>query len=82
MIAAAALGRATHNFGAALTEKPDVAIYLLLPNEDIGNTTLLRESDNERDYLAETATGPKLIKLRKNEGEWFVSLIEKLHDAQ
>lgn len=80
VIAAAALGRATHNFSAALTDKPDVAIYLLLPDEGIRDTTLLRESELERDYLAETKDGPKLIKLRRGDKEWFVSLIEELHE--
>jgi len=80
VIAAAALGRAAHNFQAALTEKPDVAIYLLLPDEGLGNTTLIKESETERDYLADTKDGPKLIKLKKGEKEWYVSLVEKLHE--
>jgi hypothetical protein len=80
VIAAAALGRATYNFKAALTEKPDVAVYLLLPDEGIGQTTLLRETETERDYLADTKDGPKLIKLKKGEEKWFVSLVEKLHE--
>ena len=67
------------NFKAALTDKPDVAIYLLLPDEELGNTTLLRESETERDYLADTKEGPKLVKLKKGEKEWFVSVVEKLH---
>jgi len=79
VVAASMLGRATHNFHAALTDKPDVAIYLLLPNEGLGNTTLIREADTERDYLAETKDGPKLIKLKKGEHEWFVSMEEPLH---
>jgi hypothetical protein len=77
---AAALGRAAHNFKAALTDKPDVAIYLLLPNEDLGTTTLLREADTERDYLAETKDGPKLVKLKKGDKEWYVALEEPLHE--
>lgn len=80
VVAAAALGRATHNFNAALTDKPDVAIYLLLPDEELGNTTLLRESPDERDYLADTKDGPKMIKLKRGEKEWYVSLIEELHE--
>lgn len=79
VVSAAFLGRATGNFKAALTDKPDVAIYLLLPDEGLGNTTLLRESETERDYLADTKDGPKLIKLKKGEKEWFVSVVEKLH---
>jgi hypothetical protein len=79
VVAASLLGRATRNFHAALTDKPDVAIYLLLPNEGLGNTTLVRESELERDYLAETSEGPKLIKLKKGQREWFVSMVEPLH---
>ena len=77
---AAGLGRAAINLKAALTDKPDIAIYLLLPEEKIGKTTLLRERDNERDYLAETKDGPKLIRLRKGEKEWFVVEVETLHE--
>ena len=75
----AALGRATRNFQAALTDKPDVAIYLLLPEEEIRQTTLLRETDTERDYLAQTKTGPKLVKLKKGPEQWFGALTEELH---
>lgn len=80
VLAAAAFARASHNFAAALTEKPDLALYLLLPDEGIGQTTLLREQDTERDYLAETNDGPKLIKLKKGESEWYVSVVEQLHE--
>lgn len=79
VIAAALLGRATHNFQAALTDKPDVALYLLLQEEEIGQSTLIRESETERDYLAETKEGPKLVKLKKGDAEWFVSVVEDLH---
>ena len=78
--AAAFLGRATLNIKAALTDKPDIAIYLLLPEEQIGKTTLLRDLNTERDYLAETKDGPKLIKLKKGEKEWFVLSMEKLRE--
>jgi cell division protein FtsL len=80
VIAASALARATHNFRAALSEKPDIAIYLLLPEEEIGRTTLLKSSETERDYLAETKHGPKIVKLRKGEKEWYVSYVERLHE--
>lgn len=75
------LGRAAHNFQAALTQKPDVAIYLLLPDEEIGRTTLLRETETERDYLADTKDGPKLIRLKKGDKVWFVSFTERLHES-
>lgn len=78
--AASAFARASRNFAAALTDKPDLAIYLLLPEEEIGQSTLLREQDTERDYLADTKDGPKLIKLKKGEKEWYVSLVEPLHE--
>jgi len=77
---AAALGRATLNIKAALTDKPDIAIYLLLPEEEIGKTVLLRESENERDYLAETKTGPKLVRLKKGEKQWYVEEIQTLRE--
>lgn len=79
VIGAAGLARATLNLDAGLT-KPDLAIYLLNPDEEIGETTLLREKEHERDYLAETKDGPKLIRLKESEnGEWYVALKEPLH---
>jgi len=54
----AILGRVTLNLKAALTDKPDIAIYLLLPDQELGQTTLLREiGDSERHYYAETKEG-------------------------
>tara|TARA_B100000315_G_scaffold207068_1_gene201713 strand:+ start:1117 stop:1404 length:288 start_codon:yes stop_codon:yes gene_type:complete len=76
---AAGIGRATMNLGAALTEKPDIAIYILLPDEEIGKIEVLREEETERHYMAETKEGPKLIILKMGEKEWYVSHIEKLH---
>ncbi len=78
--AAAGLGRATINLKSALTDKPDIAIYLLLPDEEIGKTTLLREEDDERHYLAETKNGPKLVILKMGEKEWYVSSVESLRE--
>lgn len=77
--AAAGIGRATHNMNIALQEKPDVAIYLLLPEEDIGRIKVLRESEGERDYLADTKDGPKLVKLKKGPEQWYAALVEPLH---
>lgn len=80
--AMSALGRAARNFKAALTDKPDVAIYLLLKDEQLGNTTLIHtnEDDTVRTYLAETPSGTKLITLRKNQ-QWYADLIEPLHET-
>lgn len=78
--AAAALARATINLKAALTDKPDIAIYLLLPEEEIGYSTLLREEENVRHYYAETKEGPKVIRLKKVNGVWEVKEVEKMRE--
>lgn len=78
---AAVLGRAAQNFRAALTDKPDVAIYLLLKDMEVGNTTLLRETETERDYLADTKDGPRLVKLKRGEKEWYVAETETLREG-
>lgn len=77
--AAAGIGRATMNLQGALTDKPDIAIYLLLPDEGIGKVELLREEEGERHYLAHTKSGPKFVILKMGEKEWYVSDIETLH---
>ena len=79
--AAAALARSAKNFKAALTDKPDVAVYLLVPKQqELGQTTLLRETDLERDYLGQTKEGPKVITLRKGKSEWYLANEEPLHE--
>jgi hypothetical protein len=75
---AATLARASFNVTAALTEKPDIAIYLLLKDEKVGTTTLLRDSRDERDYLAQTKDGPKLVRLKRGPNQWFVEFEEEL----
>lgn len=77
---AAGLARATLNLNAALIEKPDIAIYLLLPDEEIRGVDILREEEGRRDYLAETKDGPKLVILKKGEEEWYVEHIEPLRE--
>lgn len=74
----AGLGRAALNLKAALTDKPDVGIYLLLPNEEISEVTVLREFENERDYLVQTKEGAKFVKLLRVAGEWEIGEIEVL----
>lgn len=80
--AAAGLGRAALNFEAAVTEKPDLAIYVLLPDDKISNIELLREEEGRREYLATTPEGAILVDLRFNEetGHWYVHYKERLHD--
>lgn len=81
VVCIAAIGRAAHNFQAALTDQPDVAIYLLLPEEQLRKTTLLKEEagGTERHYLAETVHGPMLVILKKKEEGWYVAFTEQLH---
>lgn len=81
VIGVAGLGRAAHNFQAALTDKPDVAIYLLLPDENLRKTTLIKEEAHgmERQYLAETDHGPMLVILKKKEEGWYIAFTEQLH---
>lgn len=78
----ATLGRAALNLKSALTDKPDVAVYLLLPEEEIHDAQLLRsrENDTELDYLIETKDGPKLVTLRRGEKQWFVVRMETLRE--
>lgn len=78
--AAALLARGKYNLQAALTEKPDLGLYLLLPDEEITDVELLREGDTERNYLIQTKDGPKYVKLMKGEEEWYVANIEVLHE--
>lgn len=75
----ALLGRAAINISGALTEKPDVAVYLLLPDEGITHVELLREREDQRDYMVQTKDGPKLVVLKKGE-EWYVAQVEKLRE--
>jgi len=76
----ATLGRASFNFSAALIDKPDIAIYMLLPDEGIGKTELIRDLGDERHYLAETENGPKLVILKKGKEEWYVSGLEQMRE--
>jgi hypothetical protein len=77
---AATLGRAMANIKAALIEKPDIAVYLLLEEEGVTSSTLLRAKENERNYLVETKTGPKIVQLKKGEKEWFVANVERMRE--
>lgn len=85
--ASAALARAAHNFTVALVEKPDIAVYLLLPDEHITTSTFLRESKDDagvtaRNYLINTKEGAKYVTLKKGEKEWYVAEVETLHGDQ
>jgi len=75
---AAGVARATLNLNAALIDKPDIAIYLLLPDEGITTVDVLRTTETQRDYMVETNEGPKLVILRKGEVEWYVEEVDSL----
>ncbi|TSC80352.1 MAG: hypothetical protein G01um101425_6 [Candidatus Peregrinibacteria bacterium Gr01-1014_25] len=79
---AAMLGRAARNMQAALVDKPDIAIYFLLPDEELGKTTMLRESEDgkTREYLAESKDGQLLVTLKRGQEQWYVSRTERLHE--
>lgn len=74
------VARASLNLQGALTHKPDLAVYVLLPEEDITEVELLRELNQERDYLLTTKNGMKFAKLRQVDGEWTLATIEDLRD--
>lgn len=76
----ATLGRASYNFSAALSDKPDIAIYMLLPDDHIKSAEILRDKGDERHYMVETTGGPELVILKKGEHEWFVSNVDKLKE--
>ena len=82
VVVVAILGRAALNISAALTEKPDIAVYLLLQEEgiEVHDDTLLRELPYEQDYLVDTDQGPKFVKIRKSNGEWRLVSIENLRE--
>ncbi len=70
---AATLGRATVNLRGALSaEDASLAVMLLLPEEEIREVTILRASFDTQEFLAETKTGPKVIRLKKGPERWFV----------
>lgn len=70
---AATLGRATVNLRGALTaEDGSLAVMLLLPEEQISEVTLVKASIDTQEFLVETKDGPKLIRLKRGETEWFV----------
>ncbi len=80
---AATLGRATLNLKGALSAKPDLAIYVLLKDRNIGKSTFLRETNNERTYLVDSEDGNLLVRLRKNleTDQWYLAEEETLHES-
>lgn len=80
---AATIGRATVNLRGALTaEDASLAVMILLPDEEISDITLIKASVEEQEFLAETKTGPKLIRVKRGEKHWYVSDSVTLHENQ
>ena len=80
IVLASLMARSALNLEAAVTNKPDLAVIILLPEENITDVELMRDRGKERDYLVETKDGPKYVKLIKSDGEWRVGEIEQLHE--
>ena len=80
IILASVMAKSALNLKAAVTDKPDLAVIILLPDEGISNVELMRDRGKERDYLVETKDGPKYVKLIKAGEEWRVSKVERLHE--
>ena len=89
VVIAAGLGRATMNVTAALTDKPDIALYLLLEEkgfENLGESELLHTKMDEVDREIEKHYTVKvgeqetyLVILKLGDMEWYVSDVEILH---
>ena len=75
----AGLARATLNMKGALVEKPEIAVYLLLPEEDITHVEILRETEMQKDLLVHSKGGNLLVIMKKGEEEWYISEKERLH---
>lgn len=70
---AATIGRATVNLRGALTaEDGSLAVMMLLPEEEITEVTLVKAGLDTQEFLTETKDGPKLIRMKKGDKEWFV----------
>jgi hypothetical protein len=79
---AATLGRATLNLHGAVIRKPDIAVLVLMEarDEEILDSTLLKESQNEREYLVETKTGSKWVLLKRGVSQWYIAQVENLRE--
>jgi hypothetical protein len=76
----ATLARATLNLAGALQNKPDIGVLLLLPEEGITASSLIRAKDQTRDYLIMTKEGPKLARLKKGVEQWWVQEVIPLRE--
>ena len=79
---AATLGRATLSLHGAVSWKPDIAVLVLMEerDEEITDSTLLKETPDQREYLVETKTGPKWVLLKKGTAQWYIAQVENLKE--
>ncbi len=79
--AAATIGRATVNLRGALTaEDASLAVMILLPDEKISDVKMIKASSDTQEFLAETKDGPKLIRMKRGETQWFVQEMVTLRE--
>lgn len=76
----AGLARATLNMKGALVEKPEIAVYILLPDLEITQVEVLREEEMQKDLLVHTKSGNYLVIMKKGEEQWYVAEQESLHE--
>ena len=70
---AATIGRATVKLRGALTDEDgSLAVMMLLPDEQIKDVTMIKAGSDTQEFLAETKTGPKVIRLKRGPQQWFV----------
>lgn len=78
---AATVGRASMRLHGALTdEDASLAVMMLLPEEKISEVTLMKAGSDTQEFLAETKDGPKLIRMKRGETQWFVQEEISLHE--
>lgn len=70
---AATVGRASMKLRGALTDEDgSLAVMMLLPEEKITEVTLIKAGTDTQEFLAKTKDGPKLIRMKRGETQWFV----------
>jgi hypothetical protein len=71
---AATMARATLRLrGAMSSEDASLAVMLLLPEKNISDVTMIKAGYDTQEFLAQTESGPEVIRVKKFEGEWIVT---------
>lgn len=77
------LARITLEITGSVVNNPDLAVVVLMKEvDDVQYSTLLRESEFDRDYLVETHTAKWLVKLHKSSvtDEWSIKSKQNLRE--